>query len=85
MVTTEDMDDGLPVSRQLPLKAAWKNGEAKYSTSLCALPGDPRLSATCAEPTDLDSPERCTFHDDFDGSQERSTVSECFVDLDGLI
>ncbi len=39
MVITEDMDRGRPgpVSAQFPLSAASKNGEAKYSTSLCAL------------------------------------------------
>ena len=29
MVMTDDVDSGLPVSAQSPLKAAWKNGEAK--------------------------------------------------------
>ena len=35
----EDMDAGRPVSDQSPLRAAWKNGEAQYKTSLCALEG----------------------------------------------
>ena len=29
IVITDDVDSGLPVSAQSPLKAAWKNGEAK--------------------------------------------------------
>ena len=33
----ETVDCGRPVSAHAPLRAAWKNDEAKYSTSLCAL------------------------------------------------
>ena len=39
MVIIEDMDAGRPVSAQSPLSAAWKNGDAQYKTSLCALEG----------------------------------------------
>jgi hypothetical protein len=38
-VIIEDMDAGRPVSAQSPLSAAWKNGDAQYKTSLCALEG----------------------------------------------
>lgn len=89
VMTEEDMDGGRPVSRQLPLKAAWKNGEAKYNTSLCALRHEnvlnAHLPAVRSQSTWGNSPERCTFHDDFDGSQERSAAGKRFVDLDGLI
>lgn len=39
MVMIEDMDAGRPVSAQSPLRAAWKNGDDQYKTSLCALEG----------------------------------------------
>lgn len=39
IVIIEDMDAGRPVSAQSPLRAAWKNGDAQYKTSLCALEG----------------------------------------------
>ena len=39
MVMIDDMDAGRPVSAQSPLSAAWKNGDAQYKTSLCALGG----------------------------------------------
>lgn len=39
MVIMEDIDAGRPVSAQSPLRAALKNGDAQYKTSLWALNG----------------------------------------------
>lgn len=48
---TEDIEGGRPVSDQLPLNAASKNGDEKNNTSLCALSGRNGMIIACQDPT----------------------------------
>lgn len=75
IVMTEEMDSGLrPVSDQLPLRAASKNGEAKNKTSLWALKG--AFINASAMQTWHDQPESCVSDDDLDTAWKFTPTSE---------
>lgn len=83
MVIIEDMDAGRPVSAQSPLSAAWKNGDAQYKTSLCALE---ILNVQLRKGTTHDSlPEGCGLNNNLDSPWQWTVPSERIIYVNGSI
>ena len=84
IVITEETDWGRPVSDQLPLRAASKNGEAKKRTSLCALFVESTRLVGTVQGTITHPPECGILDNDLDRSRKTAILCESAVDSNRL-